>query len=142
MTTEELLVKRYKVIGPYPFSPYKVGDIISPKNGDVNFIAAKTETYYHFLPISKICEMENLFEPLPWWKERRVEEMPEYLKCLSPNYKWIKGDIVKVDKWIESFGSTLRFYSPDTDKITHHPFSFIPATEADYNAYLQTTKTN
>lgn len=99
MTTEELLIPRYKVTGPYPFSPYKVGEIITPNNGSINFIAAQTETYYHFLPISRIAEMENLFEPLLWWKDRKVEDMPQFVKVIPEDISERTGLICKVHRW-------------------------------------------
>lgn len=138
MTTEELMKPRYKVIADYPKCHYNVGDIIEPIGGD-NWDCYANPTLGGLTNPDKY---RHLFEPLPWWKERKVEEMPEYVKCLSPNFKWSKGYIIKVDRWLKSFGPTLRFYSPDTDKITHHPCSFVPATEAEYNTYLQTTNQN
>lgn len=144
MTSEELLYPRYKVINNWPDmgrDGYHVGKIVRlrTKEEDGRWCLKERDltTYEAFFQ-----NYPHLFEPLPWWKDRKVEEMSEYLKCLSPNFKWGKGDIIKVDRWLESFGPTLRFYSPDTDKITHHPCSFVPATEADYNAYMQTSNQN
>lgn len=128
MTPEELLKPRWKVIADYPNSPFIIGQIFVIPNFDKDF----TKKYW----ADDKDKYPHLFQRLEWWEERKPDEMPEYLKCLSPVFKWSKGDIIKVSKWIECFGPSVRFYTDYTDKVTHSPFSFIPAAEADYTAYI------
>lgn len=143
MTTEELLYPRYKVIERWPdmgVSGYHAGQIVTlmqkdggqwcKKERDLTTYEAFFEGYPH------------LFQRLEWWQERKPDDMPQYVKCLLFDFKFKKGEIIKVAKWLESFGPTLRFYPDCTDKITLHPHVYEPATEADYNAYLQTTNQN
>lgn len=138
MTIEELLKPRYKVIADYPFNPYPVGDVMDRNATMKNFLVAETGQYAHFIPISEMDKMPHLFKKLEWWEERKLEEMPEYLSCQSPDFRFKKGDLIKVDKWVESFGPTLRFYSCSTDKITLHPHLYLPATREEYEAYQKT----
>jgi hypothetical protein len=128
--SNDLLKPRYKVIADYPGNEWKVGDIL---DRDWGWDGDDEEGFKHH-----VSDYPHLFKKLEWYEERKLDEMPGHLGCLSPVFKWSKGEIIKVDKWIECFGPTLRFYSPDTDKITHHPFSFTPVTAAEYEAYLQT----
>lgn len=158
MTPEALLIKRYKVTGPYPFSPYKVGDIISPTNGQINFIAAETSQYVHFQPIKMLDEMPNLFEPLPWWKDRAPEDMPEYVKVIREECIKDTGVYCKVNSWtamdnllpelIGQLGAELIGYKPDYLIRTELNFPgqvygrlnaahLLPATKEEYESYLK-----
>lgn len=81
LTKEQLLIPRYKVIGKIPFlskedsALYEIGTIITDdgirpainSNGDPVFITEWNE-YAH------------IFQPLPWWSDRKADEMPEYVK--------------------------------------------------------------
>lgn len=124
-SNEELMRRRYKVIAQYPFSAHPTGEIIK---------ATTSGTYFDQYP--------HLFKKLEWWEDRKLEEMPEYLTCQSPDFVFKKGDVIKVDKWLESFGPTLRFYSSHTNKITLHPHLYTPATISEYEQYLNQQKQN
>lgn len=124
MTTEELLIKRVKVIANYPGSTYSIGDILYEvdrmlqkfvlKNDDRNF---KYIQYPQDYPV--------IFEPLPWWKDRKVEDMPIHLHCPS------RKTFHKIDKWEnESFMTG--------GKIKKQLANYIPATKEEYESYLQT----
>lgn len=140
MTTEELMIERYKVKNPYPHSPYKVGDIIKPNNG--RFVLTQTEhrdewgetvrtEHLHKIEVAK--QYENLFEPLPWWKERNDDEMPLYVKH---KHGWIDKHI-----GVNHSGDCFTFIGRN-ETIDWKFDWFQPATEADYNAYLQATNTH
>jgi hypothetical protein len=131
MTPEELLIERYKVIAPYPHSPYKVGDIIKPNNG--RFVLTQTshrdewgETvrteHLHNIEVAK--EYKELFQRLEWWEDRKPEEMPEYVKHKTGKVLKVKEHLIsgcKLD------GGYWAVYS-----------NLLPATAAEYEAYLQT----
>lgn len=86
-TVEELLRDRYKVIGPYPFSPYNIGDIITVEPDRKYFIASETCRNAYSLPNTKLKDMPNIFQPLPWWSDRKVEDMPAFVKGGGYYYK-------------------------------------------------------
>lgn len=140
MSKEELLSPRWKVIALYPGCFWKIGDVFNY----VDHNCFKTESQPS-IPMhgSVFTEHPHLFKKLEWWEERKLDEMPEYLQSQSADFVFKKGDIVKVDKWLESFGPTLRFYSSHTDKITLHPHLYIPATITEYEQYInQQPQTN
>src|SRR5688572_28451222 len=105
MTTEELLLKRYKVTNIWPHlgdKDYYHGEIITLiksvnlnqyciRRGDATLYDAFFDQYPH------------LFEPLPWWKDRKVEEMPEYVRSIRQEYNFYGlrvGTVVKVKEWV------------------------------------------
>ena len=142
MSIEELLIERYKVIAPYPHSPYKVGDIIKPNNG--RFVLTQTsyrdefgETVYseHLHKIETAKDYPHLFQPLPWWAERKVEEMPRFVKWTNPADGEIK--IFEVSNWVSN---SLGVLSADVKDAYLFIRDVAPATEADYTAYITQTQ--
>jgi hypothetical protein len=128
MTTDQLLIQRYKCIAPYPgikAHGWKVGDILDRnwceyQNGDEDAGVIEWQ----------ISDFTANFQPLPWYAERELSDMPEYVKS--------KGVIYKVKKWTGSFqniqwigcyvhGDIIFIYSDDLQ----------PATPADHEAYQQ-----
>jgi len=101
MTVEELLMPRYKVIADYPSSPYYVGEI-KDRLGDN--VAAHFAKYPH------------LFRKLNWWEERKVEDMPEYVKYHNGSISLLTKDM------IDAGGIVLEDY--------------LPTTEQQYNDYI------
>lgn len=74
-TVEELLKPRYKVIADYPKSVYEVGTIINAGTTSEDCIYCDREG-------PRMRHYPHLFQPLPWWSDRKVEDMPEYVRCL------------------------------------------------------------
>jgi len=122
MTVEELLMPRYKVIADYPHNPYKVGDLLEEftktafkltvtYNGN-----SMDETQANTYPASAIEKMPHLFRKLNWWEERKVEDMPEYVKYHNGSISLLTKDM------IEAGGIVLEDY--------------LPATEQEYNDYI------
>jgi len=139
MTKDELLTLRYKVINIWPdmsnYGHYQ-GQVITMaklKDGGIGW-PTNNVTFYpaHF------DNFPHLFEPLPWWKERKVEDMPEYVKSIKQEYDYgLKvGEIIKVKEWLRISKTMYVIQGPNRE---YHPDCLIPATEADYNTYLQTT---
>lgn len=110
---EELLIQRYKVIAPYPRSTYTIGEIVV-----VGQMGKETQIKYFEYP--------NIFQPLPWWSDRKVEDMPKYLQCPS------RGTFHKVDEWHKA-----SFIADGRTK--KQLANYIPATRAEYEAYHQQT---
>lgn len=147
MTVEELLMPRYKVIADYPHNPYKVGDLLEEftktafkltvtYNGN-----SMDETQANTYPASAIEKMPHLFRKLNWWEERKVEDMPEYVKLV------IKGKtqyVHKVEKWIgeNSVGQPLYEYFNAVNYLSTACVSELePATEQEYNTFINSKPT-
>jgi hypothetical protein len=128
MTPDELLKQRYKVIADYPFSPYKVGEIISIHDEIKNLPVAETSHYVHFQPVSIFAEMLHLFKPLAWWEERQEHEIPSFLKDTAPD-----GEMFKV---MSVEGAKVLVYNEVKPRRWTLLKYFLPGTEAEYNAYL------
>lgn len=113
LTKEQLLQDRIKVIADYPDNPWDVGDILYPFDG-------ATQQIIGFPDFKKY---PHIFQPLPWWSDRKIEDMPEYVYCPSRKMYF------KIDKWgIDHFvinGKTKRQYD-----------NYVPATETEYTAYI------
>jgi hypothetical protein len=150
MTPEELLKPRYKVIAPWPGTHWKVGDIF--EYGDHNCF--KTESQPSIpMHVSVLDEHPHLFKKLEWREERKPEEMPEYVKITGMGCSIIEDTIVKVegsgkfeDASFDNYGESyvlLRDKHFDVRGLTRmNCKNVIPATAAEYEAYLQTLTHN
>jgi hypothetical protein len=76
----------------------------------------------------------HLFEPLPWWKERKPEDMPHYVKHIATGKMW------KVKEYDLPTGAHL--IGVEISSYWAVMKNLEPATLDDYNAYLQTTNQN
>jgi hypothetical protein len=122
LTPEQLLADRFKVIAPYPGHKahgWNVGDILDRnwceyENGDEDAGVIEWQ----------LSDFPHLFRPLPWWSDRKPEEMPEYLHCPS------RGTFHKVDKWDGASFVT-------DGKIKKQLANYTPATRAEYEAFNQ-----
>jgi hypothetical protein len=130
MTTEELLRKRYKVVALYPDSPFVAGQVLELSLDDYNVWG-----YFHFTDdISDnytdeyLSSYPHLFEPLPWWKDRKVEDMPEFLKWTDT------GVVCKYHRHEGAY-----FYLEDDNCFRYALVNTIPATKEEYEAYLKNT---
>lgn len=138
MTNEELLRPRYKVIADYPNATYDVGAILieHEETGELYSIE------HGFSPTPKIItpaiakDMPHLFQCLNWWEERKMEDMPEYVKGFKQSIitridgekvKWsfFNGDVggIEYDRSIGGGGTLIKY--------------LIPATLEEYNNYTK-----
>lgn len=135
MTVEELLIDRYIVTAPYPQSKFEVGDILYVYKFETSSLGMYTYVTNPESPLQGsnakpeyVESMPHLFRKLNWWEERKVEDMPEYVKWDVDIYPtWKK--IMKVDKW-NSNGSF------DHENVTISVINCFPATEQQYNDYI------
>jgi len=142
LTVEQLIQPRYRVIAAYPFSPYKIGDIITPKDGHfkiarvVDFVRFEERGAEHYFPESAFLDYPHLFNLAHWSENRTSEEFPEYVYFKSS----FKPDSVEkillteVDEngfvnLIATDGEPKAFYSPSI-------FS-RPATKEEYEKFKQ-----
>lgn len=130
MTTEQLLVPRFKVIAAYPGSKhyYKVGDILTDNGKD-----AVTNQKGDAVPYGDWAQYPHLFKKLEWWHDRSIEDLPKYV-----NDTMNAGSIHKIDWYLKH--DVVAFVigcGPVRDK-TYAPEEFTgfePATEAEYNEF-------
>lgn len=117
MTTEQLLIPRYKVINDWPGSPCTIGEILP---------SSDLETVYNRYP--------HLFRPLQWWEERRISDLPNYIR--------ITGDVYKVDEWLNNAGNHPRSVENPNLAIEWHFIAghSIPTTLEEYLTYINSKK--
>ena len=135
MTVEELLIDRYIVTAPYPQSTFEVGDILYVYKFKTSSLGMYTYVTNPERPLQGsnakpeyVESMPHLFRKLNGWEERKVEDMPDYVKWdvgIYPTWK----KIMKVDKW-NSNGSF------DHENVTISVINCFPATEQQYNDYI------
>lgn len=128
LTTEQLLKPRYKVIADYPKSVYEVGTIINAGTTSEDCIYCDREG-------PRMRHYPHLFQPLPWWSDREISDMPEYVKWdYNPKVDNVnvKGLVEKVVKWVHG-GVGVIVGGSMTISTCH----WLPATLADYEAYNQ-----
>lgn len=119
---EELLKPRWKCISKYPNALWAIGDIIKNRFSPV-FVTDCAEydiDYY-----------ENLFQPLPWYAERSVDDMPEYIIG-----RWQGEDqYVKVLKW--EFDMTINAYVTNIDGMRLVDKYSKPITFEQYQSFKE-----
>lgn len=136
MTKEELLKPRFKCISDFPGNEwFEVGEIYEVGfNGVIvkeeirkwdkdNYIITQPEKY------------PAIFLKLNWWEERKLEDMPKYVK-------WIKFNTVQL----------VHYYNTDTlrgvfavwgnkDDLNRTEINLLlPSNEEEYNQYLISLK--
>ena len=135
MSTDELMMPRYKVINIWPdmgnYGHYQgqVITMVKLNNGEIGWPTFKV-TFYpaHFE------NYPHLFKKLEWWEGRKPEEMPLYVKW---NYnpktdnEDVKGLVEKVIKWVQDGHGVVT--SGSMVIATCH---WLPATLAEYENYI------
>lgn len=128
LTKEQLLQTRYKVTGPFPHMNCKVGDILDFSDGYSSKQITRTphddpwgETNFatHGFDQFELQEYPNLFQPLPWYSDRKPEDMPEYLKDIKT------GEVFAYDENYKAHGTAW---------MSDHKIE--PATKEDYQVYV------
>lgn len=133
LSKEELLKDRYKVIADYPKSIHKVGAIYTIGiNGDVLYCDQNGP---------RMSQYPHLFKKLDWWEDRKIEEMPEYLRSQKqPINHQARFSNVVIMCGVDAFWDSAK-YSAKGGNVTAYGGiiidCFMPATEEEYNAYLQ-----
>ena len=87
MTPNELMNRRFKVIAPYPHSPYQVGDLVEMGVQSFHITTTRDDSYLNesgkcenYFSIAEVEKYPHLFREMPWYEDRKVEDMPEYVK--------------------------------------------------------------
>lgn len=125
----DLLIPRYKVIADYPGSKsdcLNIGDIIT----DDGKKAAINQNGVPVFPM-EWHKYPHLFQPMSWYAERKVEEMPLYLK---------KGNKV-IQVSYEYFDNQLMVRNVINENLM--PLGaigdLVPATKDEYEQYIKNT---
>ena len=75
---------------------------------------------------------KNIFKELPWWSDRKLEEMPEYVA--DTNLVFHKA------KWAEHPHGVFMYLDDKIDNgwhvIENIMCFYAPATSEEYNAYI------
>ena len=120
---EKLMRPRYEVIAPYPFSPYKVGDIIEK--------IAKLNWQVKQRPVSCLSEDDpyaqypHLFREMEWWEGVAESEMPKYLK------NKFSSQVLEVDRYHFNESKQAFVYFKNREFVEYLG-EYSPATEAEY----------
>lgn len=159
---EDLLKPRYLVIADYPDSPFDVNEILYQSTG-----AGKHNKDYWTLKRGGLYNIHckqytKIFRELRWYENREISEMPEYVKVVENNaytkvipdehgnyengYEEIvhypkKGTVIKCSgsyRWEDL--KPMYLISNEDDCIEMNAMTLIPATESEYQTYLQTLK--
>lgn len=131
MSVEELLKPRYKVIAEWPESTFEIGQIITKSDLVEDWL--QTDNFLHGFKLSAVEKYPHLFKKLEWWEERKLEDMPKYVRW---DYKpgcdgaHMKNLIAKVDGWVQAS------YGVISQGQTTSSHFWLPATEQEYNDYL------
>jgi len=128
--TTDLLTPRIKIINDWPGVAGKAipGTIIVADEEDSDMFWIDGEPFL----IDKIRDYPYLFKELPWWSDRDVKDMPEFVK--------IENKIIPVKKWFIAPDSVwLNVYYPEPSFTMGSKFypAVLPASESDYNEYLK-----
>jgi hypothetical protein len=124
---------RYKVIAPYLHMNCKVGDIIDFSDGYTTKQLTRTpyddqwgETLYvtHGFDEVEIKDFPHLFQPLPWWSDREISDMPEYVKWRDT------GVVCKPSRYSGNY-----FFLDDDDSFGYALVHVDIATFEEYNEY-------
>ena len=131
MTKEELLIPRYLCESPtdshYPYSPFKVGDILTLNqiSGNGSNCCTINGVVYSEAALNKY---PHLFRRLEWHEFRDEKDMPEYVKTINGQHVW----------WFHGFGSLGEKYAKVKvgDYRSNYPLSgLLPATAEEYEQF-------
>jgi hypothetical protein len=135
MKQDQLLQPRYKIVGMYPLSPFKMDQILyqhnTPESGFgkdrwYSLTTDRTDLTNIFLP-GYVEPYPNLFRKMNWWEDRDKNDLPEYIIQGGIHlYKVIHYNLEneKVNVAIENGAKFINIWN------------ITPSTEKEYNDYV------
>jgi hypothetical protein len=98
---EELLKPRIKVIAPMPLMKNKVGEFLYRQEDDKGrfAFAISTGKESHFFRLEDFKLWPHIFHICEWWEERKIDEMPKYVKLMGKTTKvgrWFRGTVNEI----------------------------------------------
>ena len=125
LSKEELLKPRYKVIADFPqwsSFAYKKGDILELKG--IHFVGRGTTRSINEKDIDLY---PSVIKKLEWWEDRKIEDMPEYVRhCVN-------NRVFKVKKWKYDYGELIAYESIIIGGI--RASWLTPATREEYEQF-------
>jgi len=155
ISMQELMKPRYKVINTYPFNNhFMLNEIIVLPEFDSRSHISLQEWFVIKQPLSSagsalpitmhestFNQYPHLFQPLPWYAEREISDMPEYIRI---NDNWV----VKVKKHFADHPryDYVNHFFEAFDAAEFEPFYpyeiCLPATHEEFINNTQTKQTN
>lgn len=141
MSTElDLLIPRRKLMLDYPGRPE------SMPVGYIIYLNKFDEEWYHEYTSEEPIHIDEsstrypeIFHPLPWWSDRKMEEMPEFVKYFDEagNLEYVlKVERYKSHRDIGLFWAFEYLWENEPDIKRMSLTGWLPATEQDYNDYI------
>lgn len=126
MTAEELLRPRYKVIADYPGNTFDVGTVLYKMNKTHGWLSPCNNINIG-MHIEAAKKYPHLFEPIPWYADRKPEDMPEYVKGARSVKKLLQTECHS-DKY-----PSLLF---EGETIWAPAWMYQPATKEEYDSFI------
>lgn len=132
MNTEELLKPRYKVIADWPNNTFPIGTVLIKHDSWDNWThVEETEEFVRNELVGfkedGIKKYPHLFRKLEWWEERKVEDMPEYVKHED-------GRILKPKHFMNTWGKPVPKGCTESGEFFSYQ-NLTPSTETEYLTY-------
>lgn len=127
---EDLLIDRFKVIADWPemLERFSIGYVFEHPYGRTYLTA---ESKYD------PADFPHLFKKLNWWEERKLEDMPMYVRWLETE---LKDTIEKIYGYDNS--RQMPAFNIPSQVNTIKADYFIPSTEEEYNNYINSKLEN
>ncbi len=119
MGNEHLLKRRIKVIGLYPLSQFKIGDVLCQEHIEHSSWMLNGVRHYIATPL----KFPAIFRELKWYDMRTVEEMPKYIS---------KDGEVKLIERYEVNDKGYVWYVADANQSGWYVKGIMPSTEEEY----------
>lgn len=141
MTTEQLMIPRVKVKMDYPSSQFEVGDILYRDYATswiykvTEVVYTQDETFLNAIPETDITKYPHIFQPMQWWEDREIGDLPMYLKdnkcgCI----------VIKVHEYSKEDNGRFVSEANAGCGFLSNIIYWLPATEAEYLEYLKSKK--
>ena len=162
MSLEELLRPRVKVVGHYPGMILEIGDVLALYDGVYKPQYGNETTYKGIAPRineaeAKLCTA--IFQEMPWYKDRGMFDMPNFVKLVIPNSLWsIPSGAVCHARWGEyddalkcfihlglnaylKLDSVYLYTAADSLNILPNQlYRIAPASTSEYQDYISKAK--
>ena len=131
MTNEQPMQPRYLCVSPtdshYPYSPFKIGDIITMNQISCNGSNCCTINGVVYSDVA-LDKYPHLFRRLKWWEFRDEKDMPGYVKFQEKVYKVIRYRKPNIIRIIDDFWKT------EIWQEIGEPY-WLPATAEEYEQF-------
>lgn len=125
----DLLIPRYKVISPYPDMTRNVGDIVKIDMTKAQQWIDSHCAFFERFPL--------LFKKLEWWEDRKVIELPKYVK-VTRHHGDAQGLYLEVPEWIIEEGYEPSFAVKNVSCYAYLPLTayyVTPITEEEFTIH-------